>query len=75
MPPSLFLPLPKKELAFRLILKDLAPAYGQIAMTQSLLDQFDCDTPQLTRLLGDALSGSDDGELFVENVRKRKSPL
>ncbi|MGI9365718.1 MAG: metalloprotease TldD [Rhizobiaceae bacterium] len=37
-------------------------------MTQSLLDQFDSDTAQLTHLLGDALANSDDGELFVENV-------
>ncbi|MEE9313534.1 MAG: metalloprotease TldD [Rhizobiaceae bacterium] len=35
-------------------------------MTDSLLDQFDCDTSQLQSILSDTLSGADDGELFVE---------
>jgi len=37
-------------------------------MTDALLERFDCGTDRLTHLLGDALSGADDGELFVESI-------
>ncbi len=32
-----------------------------------LVDAFDCDRPQIERLLGTALRNADDGELFIEN--------
>ncbi len=37
-------------------------------MTDSLLDQFDCESSRLGTMLDDVLSGADDGELFVEKV-------
>lgn len=37
-------------------------------MTDSLLDQFDCDVKRLGVMLDDVLAGADDGELFVEKV-------
>ena len=37
-------------------------------MTSSLIDRFDCDSDQLTNMLGDVLVGADDGELFVESI-------
>ena len=36
-------------------------------MTDSLIDQFDCDNARLTDLLGDTLNNADDGELFLES--------
>ena len=36
-------------------------------MTDSLIDQFDCDSARLTGLLSDVLNNADDGELFVES--------
>ena len=37
-------------------------------MTDSLLDQFDCESSRLGTMLDDVLSGADDGELFVEKL-------
>ena len=37
-------------------------------MTESLLDRFDCDPERVSSLLSDTLGGSDDGELFLEQV-------
>ena len=36
-------------------------------MTESLISRFDCDERQLVSLLGDVVSGADDGELFIEH--------
>ena len=36
-------------------------------MTDSLLDRFDCDARRVQSILGNALSESDDGELFLEH--------
>ncbi len=36
-------------------------------MSDSLIDRFDCDRARLERLLGETLSGADDGELFLES--------
>lgn len=38
-------------------------------MTQDLLTLFDCDEGQLRAQVADALSGADDGELFVEHAQ------
>ena len=35
-------------------------------LTDSLITLFDVDKPKLLSMLGDALSGADDGELFIE---------
>ncbi len=37
-------------------------------MAGSLLDRFDCDANRVQTLLGNALLGADDGELFIENT-------
>ena len=34
-------------------------------MSQELLSQFDIDEAAVERLIGDALNGADDGELFL----------
>lgn len=38
-------------------------------MDTSLLDRFDCDRASVERVLGETLSGADDGELFLESAQ------
>lgn len=38
-------------------------------MTDDLVKLFDCDETQLRKLVGEALAGADDGELFIEHAQ------
>lgn len=40
-------------------------------MTDDLVKLFDCDETQLRKLVGEALAGADDGELFIEHAQSR----
>ncbi|MFP3700033.1 DNA gyrase modulator, partial [Burkholderia sp. SIMBA_013] len=38
-------------------------------MTNDLVNLFDCDETQLRKLVAEALTGADDGELFIEHAQ------